>query len=125
MAIDVFKDASGPRPVPTVWRETLAAIVHSFRNGDFGLSLRMPNVPTLSESVARQIEENIASYGATLAALPEATWSTSVCQWMGNYWDLLVDLYTEEEGSSDLVLSARVREAGSSFSFEVLGIHVP
>jgi hypothetical protein len=44
---------------------------------------------------------------------------------MRSYWDVLVDLYTAEEGSSDLVLAVRVFELGADFEFEVESIHVP
>jgi hypothetical protein len=123
--IGMAKDVDKQLPVPTVWRETLTAIVESIRTGDFELNAGIPGVPKLTASAATAIEESIAHYGATLTALPEAAWDTSVCQWMRNYWELVVDLYTEEEGSSDLVLSARVRESGLGYSFEVISVHVP
>jgi len=44
---------------------------------------------------------------------------------MGGYWDALVDLFTEEEGRSDLVLSLHVREGGGEYLFEVMSVHVP
>lgn len=123
--IDVTKDLSGQRPVPTLWRETLASIVECIRKGDFELAAGIPGVPKLTAGAASRIEHSVTSYGATLVSLPEAAWETSVCQWMRSYWELLVDLYTEEEGSSDLVLTARVRESGLTYSFEVISVHVP
>jgi hypothetical protein len=44
---------------------------------------------------------------------------------MWSYWDVLVDLYTVEEGSSDLVLAVRVFERGNDFEFEIESIHAP
>jgi hypothetical protein len=123
--IDLTKDPSRQQPVPTVWRKTLAAIVESIRTGDFQLAAGIPGVPKLTANTADHIEQSLGSYGANLDPLPDSAWDTSVCQWMGGYWELLVDLYTAEEGSSDLALFARVRESGSSFSFEVISVHVP
>jgi hypothetical protein len=60
-----------------------------------------------------------------LTSLPEATWETSACQWTGEYWDVLVDLFTIEEGASDLALAVRVYEDGSGYSFEIQSVHVP
>ena len=53
------------------------------------------------------------------------TWSTSVAQWMGNHWVVLVDLWTVESGKSDLVLSARAFEGEDGFRFEIDSVHVP
>lgn len=38
---------------------------------------------------------------------------------------VLVDLYTVEEGASDLVLAMRVYEKRSAFEFEILSVYVP
>ena len=43
---------------------------------------------------------------------------------MGNRWDVLVDLYTEED-ASDLVLEAHVYEKGTGQVFEVHFVYVP
>ena len=53
------------------------------------------------------------------------SWQSSLCQWMGDSWDVLVDLWTAESGPSDLVLFVRVTESGSSYRFEVRGVWVP
>jgi hypothetical protein len=57
--------------------------------------------------------------------LPEETWKTSACQWMRGYWDVLVDLFTVEEGASDLALAVRVYEEGSAYAFDIQSVHVP
>lgn len=41
------------------------------------------------------------------------------------YWDVLVDVFTVEEGRSDLVLFARVFERGDGYRFEIASVHVP
>jgi hypothetical protein len=123
--VAVEEDPDSQKQIPSVWRGTLSAIVDAIREGDFQLARGIPGVPALPEGDARMIKENIEDYGATLVRLPEETWNTSACQWMEGYWDVLVDLFTEEEGESDLVLSVRVRESDVDFSFDVLSVHVP
>lgn len=68
---------------------------------------------------------NVDAYGARLASLPEEAWNTSVCQWMVGYWDVLVDLFTIDEGLSDLVLAVRVYEDGVGYSFKIQSVYVP
>lgn len=60
-----------------------------------------------------------------LIELPDETWESSICMWMGNHWDVLIDLWTEAEGRSDLVLSAQVTESDNSFVVNVDMIYVP
>lgn len=112
-------------PVPGIWRPTLAAIVEAFCEGDFELARGIPEVSPISPEDAATIAGNIEDYGGTLASLPDEAWETSVCQWMDGYWHLLVDLYTQEEGASDLVLDVRVREHGTGYLFEVYLVYVP
>ncbi len=82
-------------------------------------------VRPLSPERAIRIEHNIKNYGARLTSLPEDSWRTSVCQWMGGFWDVLIDLFTVEEGASDLVLAARVYEEGATHIFEIHSVYVP
>ena len=55
----------------------------------------------------------------------DKTWRTSVSQWMGTYWDTVIDLWTAESGKSDLILSVRVHEAVDGYRFAVNGLYVP
>ncbi len=111
--------------VPSVWRSAITAIVDAFAEGDYELSRAIPGVPVLDDGVATSIAENIQEYGAQLISLPDESWDTSVVQWMGDYWDVLVDLFTREEGASDMALSIRVYEVNDEYSFRVLSVHVP
>jgi hypothetical protein len=61
----------------------------------------------------------------SLIELPDETWKTSVSIWVGTYWEALVDLWTAEEGRSDLVLSVEIRESDATYDFDVYGIMVP
>ena len=121
----VVKDEEGQRSIPTVWRETLSAVIEAFKDGDYVLGRGVRGVRPVSEGTASDILRNIQQYGATLISLPGESWETSACQWMGSYWDVLVDLFTLEEYASDLVLSARVYESDTEYLFEIHSVHVP
>lgn len=123
--VPVTKDSENEGPIPSAWRPTLKEIVDAFVRLDYGLADGVPGVAPVSEETALQIREYIEEYGARLVALPEATWDTSVCIWMGNHWDALVDLWTEEEGSSDLVLQVRLAEAADGYAVTVHLVYVP
>jgi len=79
----------------------------------------------VSEKTATQICNYIQDYGAKLVALPEASWDTSVCIWMEDHWDALIDLWTVEEGSSDLVLQVHVSEVANEHVVTVYMVFVP
>jgi hypothetical protein len=121
----VLKDPENQIKIPSIWRGKLSEIVNAFKDGDFELSTPIVNVPKLPEDRAKAIQKNIENYGAKLISLPNDSWDTSVCQWMEGYWDILVDLFTEEEGASDLALWVRVTEANGDFTFNVLSVYVP
>lgn len=110
------------QPVPTEWRPVMAKVVAAFAAGDFGLRQGIAGVEPVSSSTASQVQNYLESYGATLVALPEETWETSVCIWSGAYWDVLVDLWTSEEGRSDMVLHAHVATSGA---ITVHAVYVP
>ncbi|TDO56708.1 hypothetical protein EV651_11295 [Kribbella sp. VKM Ac-2571] len=112
--------------VPHVWQETLAAIVDSLIRGESRIGESIDNVEPMSEEVSNRCRDNVASYGSTLIRLPEATWSTSVAMWQGDHWACLVDLWTAEEGRSDLVLDVAVSEdSETAFRFRPYLVYVP
>lgn len=121
--VPVLKDGQSQQPVPSVWRNTFKEIVEAFKQGDFAREIA--GVRPVSAADAEAIAASIEGYGAQLVNLPEETWRTSVCQWMGAHWDVIVDLFTEEEGASDLILHLRVYEEGSAYAFEVHLVYVP
>ncbi|MDG4827327.1 hypothetical protein O7635_36250 [Asanoa sp. WMMD1127] len=68
----------------------------------------------------------VDDYGdVTLVPLPEESWDTSVSLWHGDRWSCLVDLWTEQEGRSDLVLDVDVFEHGPGHRFVVQLVYVP
>jgi hypothetical protein len=112
---EAVKDENATYPISSAWRATLRDIVESFVQGDYALSRGLHSVAPVPPATAEQIKRYIAGYGETLVALPDETWETSVSQWMGTHWDVLVDLWTLESGESDMVLSARVFEMENGF----------
>ncbi len=119
------KDETRAHPVATAWRPVLSEIVRVFAQGDYGLSKPLPGVDALPKRTAEQIRAYVGSCGATLVELPAESWETSLAQWMGDHWEVLVDLWTKEEGRSDLVLSLKVAEIGGEPRFSVRSVHVP
>jgi hypothetical protein len=117
--------ADGFLPVPSLWRKTIHDIVEAFREQDFVLARSVPNVNPVSQREATRFAEYIEDYGDELDELPEATWETSICERVADFWDVWVDLYTVNEGHSDMVLALRVREDGSGYVFDVYSVYVP
>ena len=123
--VGAVKDEAAAHPIAAAWRPVLSEIVLAFAQGDYGLAKTVRDVDAIPHKVAEQIRAYVADYGATLDELPNDTWETSCAQWMGNHWDVLVDLWTKEEGRSDLVLSLKVVELGGEPRFTVHLVYVP
>ena len=123
--VQVSKDEHQQQPIPAAWRSTFVAIVESLIEGKAELMGDVVGVRPIAAVDAAHIASEIQDYGATLVSLPEDTWNSSVCQWMLGYWDVVIDLFTVEEGASDLVLAVRVWEEGAGYVFEVRSVHVP
>ena len=120
-----IKDSSRQAPTPTTWRPVFKDIARALAEGDYQLQSCVTAVKHLQESSALFIQQSIRNYGARLTLLSDDTWQTSVCIWTGKHWDVLIDLWTEEEGPSDLVLSAQVFESHVGFVYEVQMVYVP
>jgi hypothetical protein len=100
-------------------------IVRAFVKRDYRLSVGVPEVVPVTNDTVAQIAKYIENYGETLVELPDETWESSVCIWLGDRWDALVDLWTRAEGRSDLVLSARIFESDMGFQFQIYMVYVP
>lgn len=120
-----LKDEDAEHPIAVSWRPVFRAIVDAFVDHDYMLANGIDSVEPVSSDTATQIREYVDSYGATLVNLSDETWNSSVAQWMGGHWDVLVDLWTAEEGRSDLVLDSRVQETDSGYSIEISSVYVP
>lgn len=119
------KDEEEQRPIPTAWRPVFREIVKAFVLHDYRVRVGVPGVARVSSATAEQIEEYIQDYGETLVELPDKTWDSSVCIWMGKHWDAIVDLWTAGEGRSDMVLTAQVSESKAGFVFKIQMVYVP
>ncbi|MBD8533342.1 MULTISPECIES: DUF3885 domain-containing protein [unclassified Massilia] len=123
--VEVVKDADTERPIPSAWRPVIQRIVDAFVCHDYLLAAGIPGVARVSTKTARQIQDYIGSYGETLVALPAETWKTSVCIWTGRHWDALIDLWTADEGPSDMVLKLDVAESDATYLFDIQLVYVP
>lgn len=123
--VPVTKNSGIEGPIPSAWRPILKNIVDAFVSHDYCLAEGMIGVAPVPEKTATQIRNDIQDYGAKLVALPQASWDTSVCIWMEDHWDALIDLWTVEEGSSDLVLQVHVSEVASEHVMTVYMVYVP
>jgi hypothetical protein len=123
--VAAVKDETMQQPIPTAWRSVLTKVVSALKDRDYGLKAGVPGVKQPSVETAEHIENYIAAYGADLVELPEESRETSVCMWQRTHWDALIDLWTEQEGRSDLVLSARIEEQSSGFHFKINMVYVP
>lgn len=122
--VPILKDKEREHPVPSVWRRTLQEIAVALMNGNFNL-YGLIDVEPLDDAEAARVSGNIKAYGCTLISLPSACWDTSVCMWQLDYWEVLVDLFTVEEGRSDLALNVRVYQRPTDFTFKVQLVYVP
>jgi len=119
------KDGAAQQPIPVAWRATLRDVVRAFTRGDYGLESGVAGVEPVPAPLAKQFRDYVADYGATLVELPDEAWETSVAQWYDPHWEFLLDLWTAEEGRSDLVLSGRVAEAADAYRFTLHLVYVP
>ncbi|GAA2194491.1 DUF7668 domain-containing protein [Micromonospora lupini] len=123
---DPVKDEALDVPIPEVWRPTLRAIVDSLVRRDTVVGAGLPSVDPVSPETSQLCLQAIDDYGdATLISLPDESWDTSVACWYGDRWRCLIDLWTAEDGRSDLVLDVDVFESGPGYRFSVHLVYVP
>ena len=121
----VTKDEENECPIPNAWRSVFSQIVDAFVKKDYTLSSGVAGVAPVSSETASHIKNYIEEYGENLIHLPCETWDSSVCIWMGNHWDVLVDLWTSGEGRSDLVLGAQVSESEDGYIIDIGMVYAP
>jgi len=121
----VHRNSESELPIPEEWRGIIFDIVKSLVVGDFSLSKPIDGVRLVSEETAAQNKQYVSDFGEKLIDLPDETWKSSVYIWMESYWEAIVDLWSEREGRSDLVLNLKVYESEDSYSFEVGLVYVP
>ena len=118
-------DPDGEHPIATAWRPLFAHVVDALVRRDPTALDGLPWLSPVSPATWEQMVEYVDDYGETLVALDERTWETSVAQWMGDHWEVLVDLVTAESGRSDMVLHAMVRDDDAGIAIETCCVHVP
>lgn len=118
------KDPEKAHPIASAWRPTIRELVSSFVRGDFAPE-GIRGLEAIDSRNAERMKRSVEDYGETLAELSDDTWRTSVAQWMGPHWEIVVDLWTLESGRSDLIVSAFVFEDGDEFRIENISIYVP
>jgi len=123
--VGVEKDEENEGQIPTVWRSAFSSVVAAFVKKDYSLSCGVSDVSSISNESANQIKEYIQDYGEELIQLPNETWESSVCIWMGSHWDVLIDLWTSGEGRSDLVIGAKVSETENGYNIDIGMVYVP
>lgn len=119
--------AEGEHPVPVEWRPVFVKIVDAFLAGDFALSQHSVGVRTIVEpETALSIPDQIADYGDRLVPLNDAVWKRSVYMWgdITKRWEFIVDLSTEQQIVSDLIIHAKLYERGE-FVLEIHSVYVP
>ena len=121
----VEKNEEEELPIPHVWRPIFRNIVSAFVNKDYKLTFGINNVNPVSEGKAEQIKEYIENYGEELIDLPDETWNTSVYICYGDYWNVLIDLFTKNECLSYLVLNAEVIEKDNNYFVDINLVYVP
>jgi hypothetical protein len=114
-----LKDPDAQHPIAGAWRPMFREVVRRLVAGDYSLA------EPVSAAAAEQMRDYLSEYPATLVELPDDTWRTSVAQWMETHWKVLVDLWTAEEGRSDLVLGGTVVETSTGSRFTVDMVYVP
>jgi len=125
MNVLVEKNEEEELPIPHIWRPIFKNIVKAFVNKDYNLSVGVNNVNLVSDKTAEQIQEYIEDYGEELIDLPDETWDTSVYIYYSEYWNVIIDLFTKNEGLSDLVLNAEVREKDNNYVVDINLVYVP
>lgn len=114
-------------PVPERWRPVLEAIVDRLVIGDYAGLVADGLVSHMDDPTNMSIGRWIEDYPAHLVELPAEAWAYSDHgPWVnapGSWW-VTVDLWTAEEGRSDLSMEATVWDDGTSIVAKVDNVHV-
>jgi hypothetical protein len=110
--------------VPSELHATFHEIAGAFAIGDYLLrNHAILGVREVDPLTAKAIAESVSAYGGSLAPLHPSTWDYAVYRWMGDYWQMLVDLTTEGEDVSDLTLHAKLHDTEPP-TLEIESVHV-
>ena len=113
-------------PVPERWRPLLRDLVRRLVIGDYAGLARDGFVAYVQGPDDDSIGTWIEDYPWKLVDLPEEAWEYSdhLLLSQADTWYASVDMWTAEEGPSDLTLEATVYDDGTSISIQIDGVHV-
>src|SRR6185369_8260110 len=110
-------------PVPVPWRPIFVEIANAMSRP--GASDLPRCVAPLSGTALARAKATIKAYGVNAVLVPPESWQSSCAQWMGDRWDVVVDLWAETGEPTDLLLAAQVRSEAYMWKFEMTRVYVP
>lgn len=107
-------------PVPERWRGPLADIVDRIVAGDYAGLVADGLVPGQRAPERAHFEHRVKEYPGTPVPLPPEAWVVAeAMQASDGSWHVWVDLWTKEEGRSELALTAGVEDDGETVSIAI------
>ena len=119
----LLKD-DGEHRLPPDWQQRFGEIVARLADGDFDFDPEVGDVEAVSSTERERFVANIKAYGDRLTRLSPAVWRSSIYAWAKGLWVVLVDLSTDKEPVSDLVLHAQILDTDPA-RIVLDSIHVP
>jgi hypothetical protein len=112
--------------VPARFRPALAAVVERLAAGDYQGLKRDGIHPYPNADLCLWIR-NYGLTGATIVPLPEEAWASAEAipiTGEPGHWGIVLDLWTQEEGKSDLSMEATIVESPDGISVVINDLHV-
>lgn len=116
MVARVHADSEGPEP--SGWASALRDVAVLFAQGNFGLEHAAEHVGQLAPAIARQVAQRLEGRAATLVPNPNEM-EVPYTDWLGDCWLARFPLWVAGPTENELVLFARVTQAGGTLSCEV------
>jgi hypothetical protein len=112
--------------VPARFRPGLAAVVERLAAGDYQ-GLKRDGIDPHPEADLSLWIRNYGTAGATIVPLPEEAWASAEAVPVAarpGQWAVVLGLWTQEEGMSDLSVEATITESPDGISVVIDGLHV-
>ncbi len=109
--------------VPSKWRQALRDAVHQLIVGNYQALCRDGRAGRLT---ADELHDAVTGYPATLVEIPDEAFELPepIEYSDGSGWSLDLDLWTAEEGRSDLTLSVSIQERPEGIRLLIENLHV-